>query len=297
MIITPLELFATLQRLDLVPGWPLFPDLRGSVRLATLTPAPPAKFAPSMLISNGISSLLSPLSLLWVLLRLKKRVDGRLFIYIRNTLPSPSDPDPDSMEAAFNAELTHFHILGLWRGRTEFREMIKGDFQRILWKIEDATTMLKKWLNPNYQKPEVVHDALSEGCPGPELRDIQQMDLREADTNNIPASGSDSIIDFTSSMQSSPPQEDEPQPLSSTDLVESPDTQQLNEQLQAAFVADLPEQRDDTPHVIENESVQGTRQTFDCKCVAQSNKGEGKRRMCLICISSITCLALVEQSI
>ncbi|KAL8831065.1 MAG: hypothetical protein Q9191_001077 [Dirinaria sp. TL-2023a] len=263
MVITPLELFATLQRLDLVHAWPLFPHLKASVRLATLNIAPPAQFAFSMLHIGGISFLLSPLPLLWVLLRIKKRFDGRLFIYIRNALPSPSNPDHDSMEAAFNAELTHFHILGLRRGRRGFREMIKHDFQRIVWKLEDATLVLKKWLNLIEPEPEIVHDPLSEGCPGPELRDIQQMDMGEAIGNRLQPSGGNSVVDFSSGMQSSPPQEQEPQPSSATDLVESPDTQHLGEQLQAAFIADLPGQGDEAPHAIDDELLQDTRQTSD----------------------------------
>lgn len=262
-IITPLELFATLQRLDLVSVWPLFPHLRGSVRLATLTPAPPAKFALPMLISGGISFLLSPLPLLWILLRIKKRFDEKLFIYIRNSLPCPSDPDHDSFEAAFNAELTHFHILGLSKSRRGFREMIKDDFQRILWKIENATIVLKEWLDPNWRKSGMIYDTFNQGCPGPELRDIRQMDLGEANSNNIHPSVSDSVVDFTSSMQASPPQEEEPQPPSTTDMVEPSDTQQLDEQPQAAFVADLSGQPDEALHVIEDESVQDTRQTVD----------------------------------
>ena len=216
-----------------------------------------------MLVRSGISLLLSPLPLLWILVHTKKQVDGKLFIYLRNALPSPSNPDQDSIEAAINGELTHGHILGLSRNRRSLRQMIEEDFESALWMVEDVRKLLKSWLDR--RKTRIVQDATNEGSPGPELQDARQIDLGEVNVDINQPSDSESVVDFISSMQSSPPEEEEPQPSSNTDTVGSPDTRQLREDLQAASIVDLPEQWNEAPHVIEEEVVHADRPNLSRK--------------------------------
>ena len=135
--------------------------------------------------------------------------------------------------------------------------------------------MLKSWLNR--QNPRIVQDATSEGSPGPELQDAQQISLGEANGHSNQPSDGESAVDFTPSMQSSLPEEEEPQLTSDTDTVGSPDTRQLREQLQAASIADLREQRNEAPHLIEEELVHADRQSIDCKYLALSIDHQGIR--------------------
>ena len=126
VILAPLEIFATLQRLDLVPSWPLFPD---PIALVPFTPGSPIQAHSTIRISgldycaHLLTSLaLSPLMLWWILFYIKTQVDQKLYSYMRIGLPKPDWPDIHSWKGAREDELDSDTIpgLGLTRDLNDF---------------------------------------------------------------------------------------------------------------------------------------------------------------------------------
>lgn len=139
-MIVPIEMFATLQRLDLVPAWPPLPSLRRGHFSAM--------FKPSLLLGPGSRNTLaglassistSPLIMVWILSRVREKVDERLFLYIRLALPKPSEPDLDSIEAAALEDLNNSHILGL--GSRSARQQLTKDIDNVYTKVGSLGAM------------------------------------------------------------------------------------------------------------------------------------------------------------
>lgn len=116
-IIAPFEIFATLQRLILIPSWPVLPH---PLALVPLTPLSPVR---ARRISSGFSLgwlgqllgslIVSPLPLWWILFYGKLQVDKRLYAYTRLVLPKPDNPDFSSIQGALEDEFDNDTISGL----------------------------------------------------------------------------------------------------------------------------------------------------------------------------------------
>ncbi|MCJ1261404.1 hypothetical protein MMC22_001268 [Lobaria immixta] len=116
-IIAQFEIFATLQRLILIPSWPLLPHPSALIPLMSLSPVRARR------ISSGFSLgwlgqllgslIVSPLPLWWILCYGKLQVDKRLYAYTRLVLPKPDNPDFSSIKGALEDEFDNDTISGL----------------------------------------------------------------------------------------------------------------------------------------------------------------------------------------
>ena len=115
--IVPMEMFATLQQLDLIPQWPVLPHPRALIPFTRFSPlkAPslPADFDWRSSLELLSSFVLSPLTLWWIISHGKPRIEQKLHTYIRCILPKPSKPDDCSLMGAIEDELDDRNIPGI----------------------------------------------------------------------------------------------------------------------------------------------------------------------------------------
>ena len=99
--IAPIEIFAILQRLNLVPAWPLLPNpLHYSFKSLSwlLLPPLPTQWNLRSSLGFAIGIGLSPVSLFLGLNTITIRYDSILTRYARIALPRPNSPDDSSMK-------------------------------------------------------------------------------------------------------------------------------------------------------------------------------------------------------
>lgn len=156
ILITPLEIFASLQRLDLVPSWPLFPNPMALIPFTSGSPIQAHNIAqssgPKYYIHLLASLAYSPLGLWWVLFHARTQVDQKLYAYMRIGLPKPDYPDAQSWKGAREDELNNDTIpgLGLTKDLNDFVhyepanlfEEIKKD---VLELVASFRGVLRKW--------------------------------------------------------------------------------------------------------------------------------------------------------
>ena len=233
-MIAPIEIFATLQRLDLVPGWPLLPHLWGAVPLTVFGPFQRTT-SNTALVNHATAFLTSPVVLLWILLYVKQQVDERLFLYIRLALPKPSGPDLDSIEAAVMEDLNNSHILGL--GRCNARQQIKDDLGKLYSNFQGfraASMSWTPWENMRWTHITTL-DSATEGPSDP-----QNLSSGYASNDGIQLLDSDGVVDLNSTVHPTSPQQDalEDSLAQSTVSPGSPEAAELSQELQAVFMAD-----------------------------------------------------------
>lgn len=116
-IIGPLEIFAALQRLGLIPGWPILPNPMALIPFTPLSlvqlPNLPSNFSLQGCVQLISSLILSPLTLWWILFYGKIHVDKKLYGYLRLALPKPENPDPYSIKGALEDDLDNDTVPGL----------------------------------------------------------------------------------------------------------------------------------------------------------------------------------------
>ena len=112
-LIAPLEIFSTLQHLNLAPMSLLLPRPQAMIPFSSLSPF--QLWGPTYItFGEYVRDLAtSPAMLLWLLSLTKSRVDERLYVYIGSILPKPTSPTTYSEDAAREDGLTNEHILGL----------------------------------------------------------------------------------------------------------------------------------------------------------------------------------------
>ena len=110
-------MFSTLQRLDLVPAWPLFPRVRCFNPLSLSSPIHmPALRNPLSFRSCAytLASLaVSPLFLWGIIYWTRSSVSQKLYAYMRAALPKPTKPDQYSLQAAKETPLDEDTLPGL----------------------------------------------------------------------------------------------------------------------------------------------------------------------------------------
>lgn len=151
VIMVPLEVFATLQQLDLISQWPILPHPKALIPFTQSSPFQiPNLPADSSLRSslNLLTSLvISPLTLWWALYYAKPIVRQKLHSYLHCVLPKPSNPDADSIFGAMEDELDDQNIPGIGRLNNEgtmdhpppktLLEEMKEDLQSLSNEIRD----------------------------------------------------------------------------------------------------------------------------------------------------------------
>lgn len=116
-MIAPFEIFAVLQRLDLLPSWPFFPSLMALIPFTLGSPIQVQGVARTSNVSYSKSLMtslaLSPLSLWWLLFYAKTHIDQKFYTYMRIVLPKPDFPDIFSWKGAREDGLDNDAIPGL----------------------------------------------------------------------------------------------------------------------------------------------------------------------------------------
>lgn len=187
-LIAPLEIFATLQRLNFAPTSLLLPHIRSLIPFSSSSPFQLWWPSHEALRNTTEGFASSPLILLWLLLVTKSRVDERLYIYIGNVLPKPASPTSDSEEAAREDHLTNEHILGL--SKPNDPRLTSRDFRRVFWDLVRIPVRMMSWVQWRGRSPAREAE---------ELRDLH---LR-ATSSNI--DGLASMSPMTSLLTSSSP--------------------------------------------------------------------------------------------
>ncbi|MCJ1323820.1 hypothetical protein MMC10_000481 [Thelotrema lepadinum] len=132
-LLSPLQLFATLQRLDLLPAWPLLPNpFRVSCLSPLLTPLPSqwnrrtsGVFAASFVTSPFITFL--------CMFYFTDKVKGRLCSYARASIPRPDNPDQDSFKLGIDDGSTGAApVLDYPKFQGSFHQEIQKDVQYVL---------------------------------------------------------------------------------------------------------------------------------------------------------------------
>jgi len=117
VLLAPLQMYATLQRLNLLPGWPWLPSPKAFVPFSETSPLQmsalpnPLTFSSSLAFSPSLT--VSPIFLWCVMGWTKPRISSKLRAYIRAALPKPHYPDRYSLQAAKEDELDNDSIPGL----------------------------------------------------------------------------------------------------------------------------------------------------------------------------------------
>ena len=116
-IIAPLEIYAALQRLGLIPVWPILPNPITLIPFTPLSlvqaPSLPLNISLHVCVQLTKSLILSPLTLWWILFYGKLHVDKKLYGYLRLALPKPENPDPYSIKGALEDDLDNDTVPGL----------------------------------------------------------------------------------------------------------------------------------------------------------------------------------------
>ncbi len=187
-LIAPLEIFATLQRLNLAPTSRLLPPVRSLIPFSSYSPFQLWWPSHEGLRNNSKMLASSPLILLWLLLVTKSRVDERLYVYIGNVLPKPASPTSDSEEAAREDHLTNEHILGL-SGPNDPR-FTSNDFRRVFWGLVRIPVRMMNCVQWRGSRP------------AGEAEELQDLHLRATSSN---ADGHASMSPMTSFLTSPSP--------------------------------------------------------------------------------------------
>ena len=131
VLVAPLELHSTIQRLGLVPFWPLFPSVKAIIPFTSWSLIQPVSL-PSNLDRKTLWQLLlnlasSPTVLAYLLIGTRRAVRKKLYRYLRICFIKPDNPDADSITAAVEDGLDNQRITALGfflsgRGRTVTKE-------------------------------------------------------------------------------------------------------------------------------------------------------------------------------
>ena len=216
-ILAPLEMFSTLQRLDLLPGWPWFPHPRSFIPFSLPSPLQlpmlPTSFTLRSTAEFLVSIAGSPFLLWWMISIVKPMFGTKLRAYVRATIPKPYKPDQLSLEAASKDELDDENIPGLGNGpsRSEgqwesesFSEELAKDLQYIGRSFQILRDIITGFFvsNPRAEKDDLLK---TQRCT------LQQIDPDASMPSTVPSSSTTtSATPHTSS--TSTPQPATPQP-------------------------------------------------------------------------------------
>lgn len=142
-LITPFKIYATLQRQDFLPAWPLLPHPKAFVPFSPLSPLHlprlPNRLDGASCLRFLASLAVNPVVLLCIRSWMRPLVENKVQKYTRAALPAPDFPDIYSIQAAIEDEIDRDHIPGLgnavdtpelWESRSVTEELAK-DLQSI----------------------------------------------------------------------------------------------------------------------------------------------------------------------
>ena len=223
-------MFSTLQRLDLVSAWPIFPRFRSFIPLSLSSPIHmPALQDPFSLRSylNVLASLaVSPLFIWGLIYWARPSVSQKLYAYMRAALPKPTVPDTYSLQAAKETDLDEDSVPGLYPESyglfpsNSVLEELARDLQYI---GKTFIQVYDRWMWKEPQKPDRIQQSETRSATRPVLPDLDvfNTDLPsiEESANASPSSSSIGSPHPTSSFSYPPTRPTTPGP--SVEIVSS----------------------------------------------------------------------------
>ena len=130
-MLIPLQFFASLQRLDLVPAWPLLPNPFRISYFRPMVPPLPTQWNRRTLASYTLSLALSPLATYSYMTIFHIAVNSKLCVYARAGLPRPDNPDSASLKLGDDEASMSAPVLEYPRFQGSIREEFIKDVEKI----------------------------------------------------------------------------------------------------------------------------------------------------------------------
>ena len=173
-------MFSTLQRLELVPAWPIFPHLTSFIPLSLSWPmCMPALRDPFSFRSCAYalaSLVMSPLFLWGLIYWTRSSVSQKLYAYMRAALPKPTKPDQYSLEAAKATPLDEETLPGLCpeSSNEQPSNTILEELARDLQYIgKTFIQFYDRWTGKEPPKPDRIQRSQGSSANRPSLPDQQ----------------------------------------------------------------------------------------------------------------------------
>lgn len=200
ILITPLEIFASLQRLGLVPSRPFFPNPMALIPFTSWSPIQAHNISQSSGLNYCVRQLaslaFSPLGYWWMLFHAKSQVDQKLYAYMRIGLPKPDYPDVHSWKGAREDGMNNDTIpgLGLTRDLSDFVDYkpanLYGEIKKdILEVIAGFRHVLSKWKTKGQVEEKAEDEADFEEPPLVPTTDVPTPSIPNSPENLGPSSG------------------------------------------------------------------------------------------------------------
>lgn len=144
VVIAPLEVFATLQRLNLCPDSALLPRLWAMIPFSSLSPF--QRWLPNTQRTFGTFSkalISSPFILLWLLVNVKSCVNKRIYVYVRWLIPKPINWTFNSELAAKGDDLTSGVLPS--RPLNDDSQKTSDYFTRAYRRVLNIPSILTRW--------------------------------------------------------------------------------------------------------------------------------------------------------
>ena len=191
-------MFATLQRLDLISAWPMFPRIRSFIPLSLSSPIHMPALRDSFSFRSYVNILaslaVSPLFLWGLIYWARPSVSQKLYAYMRAALPKPTEPDKYSLQAAKETDLDEDSVPGLYpESYSQFHsngilEELARDLQYI------GKTFIQVYDRWMWKEPHRIQQSETRSATRPPLADLDVLntDLRfnEGAANASPSSPS-----------------------------------------------------------------------------------------------------------
>ena len=132
LVLIPLQFYATLQRLDLIPAWPLLPWPFGPSYLQPLLPILPVYQSKVSLIEYTRYLASCPLTSFLCMIWFTEKVKPRIGQYARAVLPRPDNPDVPSFYSTYDEEVSiTAPVLEYPRFQGSLRQEVEKDMHHI----------------------------------------------------------------------------------------------------------------------------------------------------------------------
>ena len=143
-VIAPLEIFATLQRLNLCPDSALLPRPWAMIPFSSLSPFQRCLPKTQRTLGTFSTALVSsPFILLWLLVTAKSWVNNRIYVYVRWIIPKPIDWTFNSELVAKEDDLTYGVLPN--KSPNDNTQNISDYFARAYLRVLRMPSVLTRW--------------------------------------------------------------------------------------------------------------------------------------------------------
>ena len=194
-------MFSTLQRLDLVSAWPIFPCFRSFIPLSVSSPIHMPALRDSFSFrsyADILASLaVSPLFLWGLIYWARPSVSQKLYAYMRAALPKPTEPDKYSLQAAKETDLDEDSVPGLYpesSGQFPSNGVLEELARDLQYIGKTFIQVYDRWMWKERQKPDRIQQSDTRSATRPALPDLDvfntNLQSNEGAANASPSSPS-----------------------------------------------------------------------------------------------------------